>query len=97
MGLGTNGGTPLGVWRVKNKLEDPTYYPPAGAKDKRIIAAGDPNIWTGIFLQNARYVGEHIDSLIDRLTQLRELITRQDSAELHAWLAIAKERRDRLE
>jgi hypothetical protein len=40
--LGAEGRTPLGVWRVKNRLENPTYYPPAGAKDKKVIAADDP-------------------------------------------------------
>lgn len=40
--LGAEGRTPLGTWRVKNRLSNPTYYPPAGAKDKRVIAADDP-------------------------------------------------------
>ncbi len=39
VGLGTDGSTPLGKWKVKNKLKDPTYYPPRGGK---IIEAGDP-------------------------------------------------------
>ena len=43
VGLGTAGGTPEGVWRVKNRLENPTYYPPASAEDKRIIPPDDPN------------------------------------------------------
>jgi len=42
VGLGTDNGTPGGVWRVKNRLKDPTYYPPASAVNKRIIAPGDP-------------------------------------------------------
>ena len=41
--LGSENGTPEGVWRVKNRLENPTYYPPASATDKRIIAPDDPN------------------------------------------------------
>jgi len=43
VGLGTGGGTPEGVWRVKERLPNPTYYPPASAPDKRIIPADDPN------------------------------------------------------
>ena len=40
--IGIDGGTPLGVWRVKNRVPDPTYYPPASAKKKRIIPPDDP-------------------------------------------------------
>ena len=43
VGLGSEGGTPEGSWKVKNRLENPTYYPPASATDKRIIAPDDPN------------------------------------------------------
>jgi lipoprotein-anchoring transpeptidase ErfK/SrfK len=43
VGLGTENGTPEGVWKVKDRLENPTYYPPASATDKRIIAPDDPN------------------------------------------------------
>jgi LysM repeat protein len=43
VGLGTENGTPEGVWKVKNRLENPTYYPPASATDKRIIPPDDPN------------------------------------------------------
>ncbi|MBU0640131.1 MAG: L,D-transpeptidase family protein [Planctomycetes bacterium] len=42
VGLGANGATPEGVWRVKERLPNPTYYPPASATNKRIIAADDP-------------------------------------------------------
>ncbi len=41
--LGVENGTPEGVWRVKERLENPTYYPAPSASDKRIIAADDPN------------------------------------------------------
>ncbi len=68
-----------------------------GFRDTTRIAAGDPNIWTGIFLQNARFLDEHIGNLIERLTQLRELIASQDEGGLHAWLADAKQHRDRIE
>jgi LysM repeat protein len=42
VGLGTQNGTPEGVWRVKNRLENPTYYPPASAEIKRIVPPDDP-------------------------------------------------------
>lgn len=39
VGLGVDGSTPTGEWRIKNKLENPTYYPPRGGA---IVAADDP-------------------------------------------------------
>lgn len=41
--LGADPGTPLGVWRVGEKLVSPTYYPPPSAKDKRVIPGGRPD------------------------------------------------------
>lgn len=40
VGLGAADTTPTGTWKVKNKLVNPTYYPPRGGK---IIGADDPN------------------------------------------------------
>ena len=39
VGLGEDGSTPTGEWVVKNKLVNPSYYPPRGG---RIVAADDP-------------------------------------------------------
>ena len=39
VGLGTDGSTPTGEWTVKNKLKNPTYYPPRGG---RILPADHP-------------------------------------------------------
>lgn len=39
VGLGADGSTPAGRWRVGTKLVNPTYYPPRGG---RIVAADDP-------------------------------------------------------
>ena len=39
VGLGRDRSTPIGMWRVRNKLVNPTYYPPRGGL---IIAADDP-------------------------------------------------------
>lgn len=38
VGLGMDDSTPTGEWRVKNKLENPTYYPPRGGA---IVSADD--------------------------------------------------------
>ncbi len=39
VGLGEHNSTPTGVWCVKNKLTNPTYFPPRGGK---IVHADDP-------------------------------------------------------
>lgn len=39
VGLGMDGSTPTGDWKVGTKLVNPTYYPPRGG---RIMAADDP-------------------------------------------------------
>ncbi|RMF85096.1 MAG: LysM peptidoglycan-binding domain-containing protein [Planctomycetota bacterium] len=41
--LGRDSGTPLGKWKVGQRLTNPTYYPPASAENKEIIAADDPS------------------------------------------------------
>jgi len=40
VGLGEHDSTPTGTWKVKNKLTNPTYFPPRGGK---IVQADDPN------------------------------------------------------
>ena len=40
VGLGAEDSTPSGKWIVKNKLKNPTYYPPRGGD---IVAADDPD------------------------------------------------------
>lgn len=42
VGLGSERSTPQGGWRVKERLLNPTYYPPASATNKRIIPPDDP-------------------------------------------------------
>lgn len=67
-----------------------------GFRDTTRIAAGDPHIWTAIFLQNATHVGSQIDQLIEQLIRLRDLAVRQDAAGLETLLTEAKRRRDAL-
>ena len=62
VGLGADQGTPEGEWLVKNRLPNPTYYPPASAAEKRIIPPGDPTNplgghWIGLEGINGQTVG----------------------------------------
>jgi lipoprotein-anchoring transpeptidase ErfK/SrfK len=43
VGLGARLGTPAGKWKVKNKLKNPTFFPPDSYGEKRVIAADDPD------------------------------------------------------
>ncbi len=42
VGIGGEQDTPVGVWKIVDRQVDPTYYPPAIAKDKRVIPGKDP-------------------------------------------------------
>lgn len=61
VGLG-GAATPEGGWRVKNRLANPTYYPPASASEKRIIPPHDPRNplgerWIGLEGASGQAVG----------------------------------------
>lgn len=50
VGLGADGSTPTGVWRVGDKLTNPTYFPPRGGP---VVSANDPDnplgeFWIGL-------------------------------------------------
>jgi len=63
VGLGVDASTPEGVWRVKNSLSNPTYYPPPSAAEKRVIAADDPKNPLGEDWIGLEYVeGEAVDT-----------------------------------
>ena len=81
--LGADQGTPLGKWTVKNRLENPTYYPPASAEKKEIIPPDDPKnplgeYWIGSKAQPAT----HLDATV---TEFTERSTRSRSARRLRW------------
>lgn len=62
VGLGSNDGTPTGVWRVspENKLKNPTYFSPRG---EGVIHADDPEnplgeFWIGLMGVEGQAVGK---------------------------------------
>jgi prephenate dehydrogenase len=67
-----------------------------GFRDTTRIAAGDPSVWTGIFLQNRGAVLEALDKLQARLSILQQLIQAGDRAALDELLAQANTNRDAL-
>jgi prephenate dehydrogenase len=67
-----------------------------GFRDTTRIAAGDPAIWDGIFLQNRTALVEGLTQLQYRLDEYRTALTRGDRAAIDALLAQAKKVRDAL-
>ena len=67
-----------------------------GFRDTTRVAAGDPSLWTGIFLQNRAAMLDALESLQARLTHYKLAITANDRATVDALLAQAKRTRDAL-
>jgi prephenate dehydrogenase len=68
-----------------------------GFRDTTRIAAGDPDLWTAICLENSEPVGEQIGLLIERLAEYHRAIAGQDADALRRLLRVAKERRNALD
>ena len=68
-----------------------------GFRDTTRIAAGSPEIWRAIFMQNARALLPMIDSTIANLAAFKTLLENQDEFEIERLLAQAKTLRDTLE
>tara|TARA_B100000809_G_scaffold229757_1_gene243616 strand:- start:7118 stop:8008 length:891 start_codon:yes stop_codon:yes gene_type:complete len=65
-----------------------------GFRDTTRIAAGSPEIWRDVFLQNAEFLIPMVKSTIQTLEQLKILIKNKDSAKIEEFLAQAKKIRD---
>lgn len=67
-----------------------------GFRDTTRIAAGSPEIWRDIFLQNAEVLIPMVGSTIKTLEQLKILMKNKDAAKIEDFLANAKKIRDSL-
>jgi cyclohexadieny/prephenate dehydrogenase len=67
-----------------------------GFRDTTRVAAGDPSIWNGIFVQNRRGVLEALRVYMSRLDKFRTALERGDEQALDDLLAQAKRVRDAL-
>jgi prephenate dehydrogenase len=68
-----------------------------GFRDTTRVAAGDPALWTGIFLQNRQPVVAGLQLLAESLDRFRQALTRSDRVALDRLLAESKLLRDALE
>jgi prephenate dehydrogenase len=60
------------------------------------VAAGDPELWTDILLDNAAAVAGQLDAVATGIDQLRQAIAAGDRETLIHLLTLAKESRDAL-
>lgn len=65
----------------------------SGFRDTTRIAAGDADLWTAIFLENAQQVVAATDEMITQLKHYREAILRKNTGELQQTLAAAQQLR----
>jgi prephenate dehydrogenase len=67
-----------------------------GFQDTTRIAAGDPQLWSAIFLANAGEVTDGLRAVAARVEELRSAIERGDKGRLEELLKVAKQNRDGL-
>jgi prephenate dehydrogenase len=68
-----------------------------GFRDTTRIAAGDPDLWTAIFLQNAEPVLDQASLLIEQLREFQRAIRLGDAGRIRQLLEEGREGRRRLE
>ncbi|MDR1953560.1 MAG: prephenate dehydrogenase/arogenate dehydrogenase family protein, partial [Clostridiales Family XIII bacterium] len=67
-----------------------------GFKDTTRVAAGSPDLWTGILLNNADIVAEELDEFARIITSMAEMIRNRDAEGVHRLLSEAAEIRKSL-
>ena len=76
--------------------EDALALAASGFRDTTRIAAGDPDLWTAIFLSNRKNLIAGLHSLLGRLNAFSDALADEDRHTLRRLLAEAKDRRDAL-
>jgi prephenate dehydrogenase len=61
-----------------------------GFRDSTRIAAGSPDLWTGIFTQNRDVLLSLIDDIVDNLIEFKTLLQTNDLAEIERVLLEAQ-------
>ena len=61
-----------------------------GFRDTTRIAAGSPDLWTGIFIQNTDVLSSLIDDIIENLTEFKTLLQTDNLAEIERLLLEAQ-------
>ena len=85
------------VGEIGNDTARALDFAATGFRDTTRIAAGSPQLWRAIFMQNAHSLLPMIDSTIENLAEFKTLLEAQDDVEIERLLAHAKMLRDTLE
>ena len=81
---------------VETGCEKALDYTATGFRDTTRIAAGSPEMWTGIFTQNAEVLAALIDGMVDNLTAFKNLLQTDNHVEIERVLTEAKKQRETL-
>lgn len=76
--------------------EDLLRLAAGGFKDTTRIAAGSPELWTGISLDNAEALVNGVDELREVLGEFSDMLRRRDADGIREWLAAAADVRNGL-
>jgi prephenate dehydrogenase len=77
-------------------LPDQLSLAATGWRDTTRIAAGDPDLWCDILLDNRTHILNSLDIFEKKLSAIRDALERQDSQQLKRLLEEGKQRRDSL-
>ena len=82
--------------KVALRHEEEGRFGGGGLVDTTRVAGGNPEMWTGIFLENRQAVVTELARASEELSLLQNLLAQGDEVELLKWLTKAKEMRDQL-
>ena len=78
------------VGRVKTEQHAAVDFAATGFRDSTRIAAGDPDLWTGIFTQNSDVLATLIDDMVGNLTEFKALLQTGNLREMERLLLDAQ-------
>ena len=78
------------VANVEAEQQKALDFTATGFRDSTRIAAGSPDLWTGIFTQNRDVLLSLIDDIVDNLTQFKTLLQTENLAEIERLLLEAQ-------
>ena len=78
------------VANVGTEQQKALDFTATGFRDSTRIAAGSPDLWTGIFTQNRDVLLSLIDDIVDNLTEFKTLLQTDNLVEIERVLLEAK-------
>ena len=82
------------VAMVGLSFEDIAELAGGGLRDTTRVAAGDPELWTEILLENRDAMQRSLTESIDELEKFQEILRKNDAVAMLEYLSEAKRRRD---